>query len=457
MIMNSGEIAPTTQAYYGVVHEGGDGGVVQNCIGRNIRRVADTGGGSGADAFGLLAINTEHHNIRGEFCNGTAAGTHQGQGYNYTDIMAISCAGSGMVIRSRDNNGDGLTAINCGGQALYYFGLSTDPLVNLGKCVQRRLAVRGGRDAAGTRGAAVRIDGNGSYDIEGEMDDHTNQGILVTAKRISGLKVRGSMNGNACSSNIFLEGQEVLSGLDIQGMQMNGATVADILVCGTALGGQPARNIRISDNVCNSAVTFPILINPAANARGMIEGETTTISNNTGNGGDGLALLDIGLPRFMTAAPAISNNRKVKSANGSDVFDRGINEPIRIGMFANVAGITAQTTILDGDWFEVTNPAAGAYPRYDATFSGTTGTLSGVTAGITSGSNIATLVGNSAGGVYQGSIITIAGSGISVYRVRLLSADGATATLSSNAVTTVSGAAVGYRAPTFKGRGILEA
>lgn len=447
LLMDSGESARTTQGYYGVVHEGGRNGKATNCIGRNIRRVADTGGGGG-----LLAVDLYHENIRGELCNGSAAGTHHAKNYAFHNITSVSSLGSGMVIRSKDNIGDTVLSLNDNGQSISFFEASENANVGCGTTIIHNISCKGGYDTAGARGASIRIDANGDYDLQGDFQDHNTVGIIVQAHHLSGLKIRGTVKGRGCDHNISITNATTLENVDICGVAFDGSFLADITISGTTNPETPARLIKIEDNTSISECSLPITINTDS---GWIAGETVNIENNISTNGSGTECLLIGNYGMWTAAPQHKNNFRTLNHRYSS-FSRGNNVKTKVGSYVSIASLPSGFTFLDGDIVEINNPSAGAYPEYECVFAGTVGVLAGVTASVDSGSNIATLSGNTSGAVGPGTIITIAGSGVSAFRVSRITTDLTTATLSANAISTVSDAAVGYRNPTFKGRSLLE-
>lgn len=109
-------------------------------------------------------------------------------------------------------------------------------------------------------------------------------------------------------------------------------------------------------------------------------------------------------------------------------------------------------TWLKGDRIDYREADAGAFTGVFCTTSGTNGTLSGVTGGISSGSNLLTV--NTAADLEVGQYITIAGvSGVK----RITALSGTNVTLDSNADATVAGAAVAYSPAVFKRFGAVEA
>jgi hypothetical protein len=104
-------------------------------------------------------------------------------------------------------------------------------------------------------------------------------------------------------------------------------------------------------------------------------------------------------------------------------------------------------TLFRGSVIENTASSAGGPNYWVVTTVGTNGTIAGVTGGITSGTNTLTLTGNDQTKVYSGSYITVAGAGLTRVRVNSIDATFTTATLSSNATSTVTGAAVSRANP----------
>ena len=104
-------------------------------------------------------------------------------------------------------------------------------------------------------------------------------------------------------------------------------------------------------------------------------------------------------------------------------------------------------TLFRGSIIENTASSSGGPNYWVVTTAGTNGTIAGVTGSITSGTNTLTLTGNDETKVYSGSYITVAGAGLTRVRVESIDATFTTATLSSNATSTVTGAAVSRANP----------
>lgn len=141
----------------------------------------------------------------------------------------------------------------------------------------------------------------------------------------------------------------------------------------------------------------------------------------------------------------IKNNTVI---NGNLILDH--NES---GIYSTDAlnGIPTLGTYNVGHDVRNTAPTATGYRGWICVTAGTAGTLSGVTGSITSGTP--TLTVNVIGTLLVGQYISIAGvTGI----FRILSISGTTVTLSANAGATVSGAAVSYSNPVFKGYGVIQ-
>lgn len=466
LVIDSGEDERTTQAYYGVVHEGGRGAQVSNGIGRNIRRVADTGGYAPVASDSLLAIDVHHENIRGEMMNGSAAGTHHAYNYTFRNVQCFASP-TAMTIRSRENQGSGLRGYALGGQLLIAGpGLEYDQATaGIDLCRITDMYCEGSADGA-NRGVHLNLFANGTYDLEGTLTGNDDgPGIYVRATHVEGFKLRGKVAGRPglATHNVFFgrttvgsERQKVLRNVDIQGVDFAFAANSDISLSGTSDAANPAENIVIADNTGRSSVGDQFQFN--VTNPGFIKGETVRIVRNIGTGGSDTQPVAIGNPTYWSARPEEEGNRKVYT--GPAAFrqkTRGDFAPVCVGRFASTAAIPAGTTVLDGDWIDIANPSAGDYRQFEAMFAGTIGAISGVTGTITAGSKALTLAGNGADKVMLGMLITVTGSGVGSYRVEDISADLATVTLDVAAVTGVAGAAVGYLNPGWKGRNQLQA
>jgi hypothetical protein len=103
-------------------------------------------------------------------------------------------------------------------------------------------------------------------------------------------------------------------------------------------------------------------------------------------------------------------------------------------------------TWLRGDGIRASLPSAASAPAAICTVSGTYGTLSAVTGDTTNGSPV--VVVNNASDLTVGTFITVTGAGLT--RVRIIAISGTSVTVSSNATSTQTGAAVSFEPPIWK-------
>ncbi len=136
-----------------------------------------------------------------------------------------------------------------------------------------------------------------------------------------------------------------------------------------------------------------------------------------------------------------------------------LNKPdtVPVNMPIRCSGIPSWGTYLKGYILWETVPAPGSAPAHVCTESGSQGTLKGVTGSITTGKNL--LTANSVGRLHVGDYIQVAGAGDNGSNLDTIVAGidlpAKVLTLADAAGTTVSGAAVSFRAAVFKDWGAL--
>lgn len=124
-------------------------------------------------------------------------------------------------------------------------------------------------------------------------------------------------------------------------------------------------------------------------------------------------------------------------------------------------------TLVKGQRIEIQPPVAGSYREYDVLVSGTTGTFPSVTGSMTSGSPALVFASDPNSGLgtslalYPGCFLTVTGAGpasgaLTRARVLAWNVGTLTATLDTNAGTTVAATTVAYAAPTVKGSCMME-
>ncbi len=205
----------------------------------------------------------------------------------------------------------------------------------------------------------------------------------------------------------------------------------------------PADYIKITDNV-GLGVT-PTAGNLVILRNGGYYGESIVIRGNT-QWVDASAAVSIcsGEQYRLRAYPVVElNDETNKNLQGNRVVAAGASSSPTV---LNNATLFPQAVI------ESTVAAAGSTNYWLVTTAGTNGSIAGVTGDITAGSNVLTLTGNDNTKVYNGSYINVAGAGVAgaaLTRVRVESVNAGftQVTLSSNASTTVTGAAISRANP----------
>jgi hypothetical protein len=224
------------------------------------------------------------------------------------------------------------------------------------------------------------------------------------------------------------------NGLLISNNTANGYTGSIVSLHGCASVTAPADYFKITDNLGvaasgGSAGNAIILRNTG------YYGENIVIRGNSQWNDTSLAVsVCSGQTYRMRGYPVVELNDETLKTNQGN----------RAVIYASSATPTAldNATIFRGSIIENTTSSLGGPNYWVVTTAGTNGTIAGVTGDITNGTNILTLTGNDQTKVYSGSYITVAGAGLTRVRVESINATFTAATLSSNASSTVSGAAV---------------
>jgi polygalacturonase len=288
---------------------------------------------------------------------------------------------------------------------------------------------------------------NGAIQFGGSYDLVVCSNNLITAKNGAGIRMSGDSAKNAVFTNNTISAGQGISFItgsneirNYQNILIQGNTITDyrtnmVVLLGSTSMQTPANNIKIIDNfgvpVPNSS-GVGILIR----AEGFY-GDNIVVRGNT-QWGDTDTVVGISpnqLYRFK-GYPVIELNDqtlKPEQANRS------------IGYFASGAA-PSNSTVFRSSVLDRVNPSSGGPNYWVVVRSGTEGSFSGVTGTISIGSNILTMAGNNETKAYAGSYINVNGAGTAGgdLRVRIiaLSDDFTTATLESNAITSVTGAII---------------
>jgi hypothetical protein len=416
--------------------------LMTNCTGQRVRHLFDA-----AETYQFVQSNSIANNT-----HRAAFGSHE-EVYNLSVIgcTSYSCY-SGCVLRALTANVTGNTFVGSdadespisSGDMLY-----TDPgRAQFIISSNRFYATTSGSGAIGLSSATeLLIISNNT--IEGN-----NPGVSLIGTGAS--YVNTSITGN-----IFLYGASptaaaainvpTTSGIDgdfkgllIANNTSRGHANNMISLYGCSDPTNPADYIKITDNVGLSATGGgPGSLVTLRN--GGYYGESIVIRGNT-QWVDSSAAVSIcsGEQYRLRAYPVVElNDETNKNLQGNRTIAAGSTSSPTV---LNNATLFVQSVI------ESTVPTAGATNYWLVTTAGTNGSIAGVTGDITAGSNVLTLTGNDNTKVYNGSYINVAGAGVagatlSRVRVESVNAGFTEVTLSSNASTTVTGAAVSRANP----------
>lgn len=416
--------------------------LMTNCTGQRVRHLFD-----GQEVYQFIQSNSIANNT-----HRAAFGSHE-EVYNISVIgcTSYSCY-SGCVLRALTANVTGNTFVGSdvdespisSGDMLY-----TDPgRAQFIISSNRFYATTSGSGAIGLSSATeLLIISNNT--IEGD-----NPGVSLIGTNAS--YVNTSITGN-----IFLYGASPSSaaainvptttgidgdfkGLLIANNTSRGHANNMISLYGCSDPTNPADYIKITDNVGLSATGGgPGSLVSLRN--GGYYGESIVIRGNT-QWVDASAAVSIcaGEQYRLRAYPVVElNDETNKNLQGNRTIAAGsTSSPTAL----NNATLFVQSVI------ESTAPTAGSTNYWLVTTAGTNGSIAGVAGDITAGSNVLTLTGNDNTKVYNGSYINVAGAGVAgaaLTRVRVESVNAGftQVTLSSNASTTVTGAAISRANP----------
>ena len=257
--------------------------------------------------------------------------------------------------------------------------------------------------------------------LDNDIDATTNAYNMaaVANSKIRGLKISG---GEAKTASISAINSTISSG----------SRFADVFIGGAIqfVGGGDQLSAGADLNIIDGAN-----FNDAkSRSIRLTAGKTTIANSNSRNPALGDLIVNAGVEQ-----PTLSGNNFTLSArrNPIETYD---------------SAIPTSGTWVNGDRINNIAVVAGGYMGWTCTISGTIGTLSGVTATTTASSTDVIL--SSASGVKVGDYIVITGfSGNS----RITAISGNIVTLARTVTVSLSGAAVNFGSPVFKGFGLIEA
>ncbi|MED5549317.1 MAG: hypothetical protein VX529_08130 [Pseudomonadota bacterium] len=296
---------------------------------------------------------------------------------------------------------------------------------------------------------ATAITISGYYDpliiADNVLESEGSRTVLLTARNLRNVAIRDNTitTTNATGYCLRIETpEESMVGVYIENNTWNGYIVNGLRINGCADITAPADQIMIRDNKGYAGGDSGNCIYLIAD--GGYWGDNVIIRDNWQNNDySACVAIDTSPVGRFKSHPINENNVEYVPSAGASLTTR----PRYIAGYNTSAVLTGDSTIHQGGVIVNSQPTGSDPIEWVCTVGGTEGTITGVTGSISSGTNTLTLSGNDGIKVYNGCWVTIAGLGSA--RVVGLSSDFATATLNSNAGSTVSGAGVTRRNPTF--------
>lgn len=394
---------------------------MEDSIGVRVRHMCDA----------AQSISVTQANNRSTDSHRAAFGTHEAV-YDCNIVDNICESGySGVTIRSLD-------AIVSGNVINADVGITTAVMDKDDEVGE--LVITGNRIRTTGSNASLSITGIYETTIADNIIKGSPRGVLLATERI----VNTSISDNIISSATGVEvdppagGMDSLVGLDISDNVFKGVTANAVEVRGSTNIANPADGISISGNKCYCSSSGSAIL-----LRGEgYYGENIEVTYNK-MFGDTSACVQITNPQHFAYHPIVENNSEYNKAVQTN---RGIGRN-------SSASAGSGSNVLRGSKIERTLSATGQPSAWVCVESGTEGSISGVTGDITSGTDSLTLTGNDATKVLPGMFITISGAGAASAdldaRVLSMSEDLTTATIDTNASTTVSGSSVSRNNPTY--------
>jgi hypothetical protein len=426
--------------FYGAYVFRGRRALMTRCTGVRVRHLYDAT--ESIHVTQSLSMATKTHRA--------AFGSHEEvYGLTVVDNIAQDCV-NGIVCRAFTSSIVSNHFDNCSGPAVTTATMTSSD--NSGVLI----ATGNKLNSVATTNGTVQISGNYSplvlnaNFIENAGVPATGPAIRFNTQKIVNAVVKGNTINAGVGVDVLPPSSVMPTcvGLDISGNTVVSYTGNMVSLRGSTVASTPADNIRIAENF-----GVPTL---ESSGNGIIVrdegfyGENVVIRENS-QFGDSSTVVNIAASGWrMRAHPIVEHN---------DETNKGLmgNRSIAYGTAGTVA---SNVTVNRGGIIERTNPTTGAPSFWVVTTQGTEGTITGVTGDIASGSTVLTLTGNDQTKVYLGSYITIAGAGAAaapLTRVRVVSIsdDFVTATVSTAASTTVTGAAISRANPTITASGNL--
>lgn len=439
---------PTISAwFYGATFQGCTNWVFSNNTCQNLRRAMDANFVSGTTIprHGVVANNTSiacQNGLGSHFCEDVV----------FTGNV-ITDAESGIFYRGKNAVivGNTIEAGNTLGYGILVGSQDGSSYTENPSCGY--MTVSNNRIKTAARGIAFQNDVEGAVISGNFIYGGNSTGLWFLGKRAKDIIISNNhidlTNRTTDVSCILFDNTTspidsvVLKNVLITGNRLKNS-ITGIRVEGPSSQANAASNIIIKENVFAD--------DKAAMARG--------VALTTGYFDQNIVVRDNLFEASITSAPVfIDSNAHLFSQAPDNADNATWNYNQQVIKFSTNTTLQSKLTALVGQRVINSAPAASGYIGWVCTTSGTSGTLAGVTGDITSGSPTLTVSGAAANDIFVGCFLTVAGAAAAAANLsaQVTAVSGTTITLNTNAGTTVTGAAVTYTAPVFKGFGAIQA
>jgi hypothetical protein len=446
-LADSSNLPTISVFFYGVVFLGCTNWVFSNNTCQNLRRAMDANyiSGTTIPRHGVVANNTTISCLNG-------VGSHFCEDVVFSGNVIVN-AETGIYYRGKNAVivGNSIEASGTTGYGILVGSQAGSSYSNDPSCGY--MTISNNRIKAATRGVAFQNDVDGAVISGNLIYGGTSTGLWFLGKRIRDVIISDNhidlTNRTTNVDCIMFDNTTspvdsvVMKNILITGNRLKNSTTA-IRVEGPSSQANAASNIVIKENVF------------ADDKAEMIRGVALT----TGYFDQNIVVRDNLFEASITSAPVfIDSNAHLFSQAPDNADNATWNYNQQVIKFSTNTTLQSKLTALVGQRVINSAPAASGYIGWVCTTAGTSGTLAGVTGDITSGSPTLTVSGAAANDIFVGCFLTVAGAAAAAANLsaRVTAVSGSTITLNANAGTTVTGAAVTYTAPVFKGFGAIQA
>jgi hypothetical protein len=438
---------PTVSAwFYGVTFLGSCNWVFSNNTCQYLRRAVDANFTSGTTIarHGTVSSNTAISCQNGY-------GSHFCEDIVFSGNVATDCE-SGIFFRGKNATivGNTLEAVGSLGYGILFGNNQAGAYTE--NPSSGFVTISGNTIVTASRGIAFHVDVEGGAISNNVVRGGSSTGVWFIGKRAKDLIVSNNhidiTNRASAVDCIWFDNTtspsdtEVLKNVLISGNRLKNATTG-IRVEGPSSQANAASNIVIKDNLF------------ADDLAGMVRGVALTVGHFDKN----IIVRDNVFEASVTSSPVFIDSAAHLFSQAPDNADNAFwDYNQQVIKFSTNTTLQSKLTAVAGQRIINSAPAPSGYMGWVCTTSGTAGTLTGITGDITSGSPTL-IVSSNSNNIFVGCFVTVAGAGAAAANLsaQVTAVSGTTITLNTNAGTTVTGAAVTYTAPVFKGFGAIQA